>query len=352
MRARVTIVDIARLAGVNASTVSRALADSPAVSPQTKARILDIVKDTGYVASHGARMFKSRRAGQILVIVPNIAASFYPEVILGVEEALDAEAFGVIIGSTRGSEEREASLGRQLLTGAADGLILLGGRLSRELIALSNYKRRIIAISRPVPNAGIACVTIDNQAAARDATQHFLSLGLVDIVHLAGPAQSPVFAARAAGYREAMAQAGLSPTALAIHLAGFNVAAGRQAMRDLLTQGRMPRAVLCASDEMAFGAMQVARQAGFRVPEDMAFIGFDDHSMSEAYEPALTTIRIPRRDMGFTGAKMLLRGLEEDDDAPQKDRILPHELIVRQSCGASLRKHDHRSPDDIGRPEI
>jgi LacI family transcriptional regulator/LacI family repressor for deo operon, udp, cdd, tsx, nupC, and nupG len=330
--ARITIVDIARMADVNPSTVSRALAGSPTVAPETRERIVDLAKRSGYVANHGARMLRSQRADQILVIVPNIAASFYPEVLVGVEEALDGKAFNVIVGSTRCSEEREAALGRQLLTGAADGLILMGGRLSSDLIGLAQYRQRIIAISRPIPGAGIAFIGIDNRVAAADATRHLLSSGRTDIVHLTGSKDSPIFAARAAGYRDAMQDAGLSSAATVIHLPSFNIAAGRSGMLDLVSQSRVPHAILCASDEIAFGAIQVARQGGLDVPGDIAFIGFDDHPISEAFEPALTTIAIPRREMGFMGAQMLLGGMVGDENA-LRDKILPHRLLIRRSCG-------------------
>lgn len=332
---RITIVDLARMAGVNPSTVSRALSGAAVVTDETRARIEELAKRTGYVANHGARMLRSRRAGQILVIVPNIAASFYPEVLLGVEEALDGKAFGVIVGSTRGSVERETSLAKELLTGSADGLLLLGGQLHSDLINLPQYRRRIIALSRPVPDAGIACVGIDNRAAASEATRHFILLGRREIVHLAGPHNSPVFAARVDGFMDAMREAGLEDKASVVTLSRFNIAAGRQAMLDLLAVGRLPQAILCGSDELAFGAMQIARQRGLLLPEDIGFIGFDDHPISEAFEPALTTIAVPKREIGLKGAEMLLASLNDDRCSPH-NMTLSYELIVRRSCGARI----------------
>ncbi|MBY3192706.1 LacI family transcriptional regulator [Rhizobium laguerreae] len=164
-RASITIVDVARLAGVNPSTVSRALSGSPAVTPQTRARIAEIARESGYVANHNARMLRSRKSNQILVIVPNIAAFSHPDVILGIEEALEEHNIGVIVGSTKGSEEREVALARHLIPGTADGLILLNGRLPSELGELPQYTRRIVAISRPIANPAIAFVGIDNEKA-------------------------------------------------------------------------------------------------------------------------------------------------------------------------------------------
>lgn len=330
---RITIVDLARMAGVNPSTVSRALSGSSSVREDTRSRIVELAKKTGYVANHGARMMRSRRAAQILVVVPNIAASFYPQVILGVEEALADQDCGVIIGSTRNQPEREAALGQQLLNGSADGLLLLGGRISSDLLDIPHYRQRIIAISRRVANSGIACVTIDNRAAAAEATRHLLSLGHRDILHFAGPSRSPVFTDRVEGFRAAMHDAGLAAHGRVIEVQSFDIAAGRQAMRDLLATGQLPQAILCASDELAFGAMQIARQAGLHLPDDLAFVGFDDHPVGEAFEPALTTIALPRREMGQLGATMLLAGIRDGHQMPM-DRILPYRLVVRHSCGA------------------
>lgn len=330
--ATITIVDIARLAGVNPSTVSRALSGSPAVTPQTRARIVEIARESGYVANHNARMLRSRKANQILVIVPNIAAFSHPDVILGIEEALEEHNIGVIVGSTKGSEDREIALARQLITGTADGLILLNGRLPAELGEFPQYNRRIVAISRPVENPGIAFVGIDNEKAAAEATQYLLSLGRSRIMHMGGPEQSPIFAARAQGYRSAMRQAGLDEHGEVEHLCSFDITAGRDAMRAILSRRHLPDAILCASDELAFGAIQVAKERGIKVPEQIAFIGFDNHPVGEAFSPALTTISVPRRRLGFLGAQTLLRQMEEDREI-SGSQLLPYDFLVRASCG-------------------
>lgn len=333
-KASITIVDIAKLAGVNPSTVSRALSGSSAVTALTRARITDIARENGYVANHNARMLRSRRANQILVIVPNIAAFSHPEVILGIEEALEEHNIGVIVGSTKDNEERELALARQLITGAADGLILLNGRLPSELGELPQYNRRIVAISRPVLSPGIAFIGIDNQQAAQEATLYFVSIGRKRILHMGGPEQSPIFAARAQGYRNAMRQAGLDGIIDLQHLPAFNIVAGRQAMRDILNRRQLPDAILCASDELAFGAIQVARELGISVPQQIAFIGFDNHPVGEAFSPPLTTISVPRRRMGFLGAQTLLQSIQ--DDRPISDfQLLPYEFLVRASCGGN-----------------
>lgn len=332
MKSNITIVDIARLAGFNPSTVSRALSGSGSIPQETRDKIAAIASENGYIANHSARMLRSRQANQILVVVPNIAAFSHPEVILGIEEALEEHGIGVIIGSTKNSEDRELALVRQLITGAADGLILLNGRVPSQFQELSQYKRRIVAISRPVDIPGVPFIGIDNEAAAFEATQYLASLGRKRILHLSGPGPSSIFHARADGYRNAMAEAGLQEHAEVLHLNAFNIASGRDAMRDILTRRHLPDAILCASDELAFGAIQMCRDARVAVPDQIAFVGFDNHPVSEAFSPPLTTVSIPRRALGYLGAKTLIQMIADDETEPSS-HLLPYELIVRASCG-------------------
>lgn len=332
-RSAITIVDIARLAGVNPSTVSRALAGSRAVTEETRRRIGEIARANGYVANHSARRLRSRKAGQVLVMLPNIAAFSHPQIISGIEDALEEHGIGVIVGSTKGNAERETALAEQLVAGAADGVIILTGKIPESLSASPHYRHRIIAISRPVDIPNVAFVGIDDRRAAHDATRHLLSLGKSEIVHLSGPSDSPIFTARARGYADAMTEAGLADRIEVIHLPAFTIDAGRAAMQQLRSRQARLSAILCANDELAFGAIQVAKELGMRVPEDVAFVGFDDHPVSGAFTPTLTTIKIPRHRLGYTGAKALVQHLKNGKVSLMTE-YLPHTLCVRESCGS------------------
>lgn len=329
------MTDIARLADVDISTVSRALADSPRVTAETKERIRKIVEETGYVVNRGARMLRSQMAGQVLVILPNIAATFFPEVVLGIEETLQKEGLSVIIGSTQLDPVREDALAQQLMNGAADGIILLTGRLPEVVRSFPNFERRIVAVSRSVDEINIPYVNIDNERAMHDVVKHLLGRGYTQVAHIAGPRRSPTSIARINGYERAMKAAGLVH-AIRIEVGeSFDIEAGRAAMERILSKGPVPQAVACASDEMAMGAIRFARSRGLRVPYDIAFVGFDDIPFAAVYEPALTTVRTPRRKMGELGAQMLLRNLKSSPSKP-KSVIVKHELIIRESCGAQV----------------
>lgn len=327
------MTDIARMAEVDISTVSRALAGSPRVTEETRERILRIVQDTGYVVNHGARMLRSQMAGKILVILPNIAATFFPEVVLGVEETMQKAGMSVVIGSTQLDPVREEALARQLLNGAADGIILLTGKLPEVLRGFPGFERRVVAVSRSVTEAELSYVNIDNEAAIRTAVQHLISLGYSDIAHIAGPTRSATSLARIKGYEDTMRAAGLGAYIRVEAGNFFSLEAGREAMEQILAKGPAPRAIACASDELAMGAMYHCREKGLRVPQDVAFVGFDDIPFAYVHEPALTTIHTPRRQMGELGAQMLLKSLKQTSGRP-KNVIVDHRLIVRKSCGA------------------
>ncbi|MDQ0473456.1 LacI family DNA-binding transcriptional regulator [Labrys wisconsinensis] len=324
------MTDIARMAEVDISTVSRALANSPRVTEETKERIRRIVEETGYVVNHGARMLRSRSSNQILVLLGNIAATTFPEVVLGIEEAVQEHGYSVLVGSTHNDPERQEILANQLLTGAADGIILMTGLLPEVVRNFPNYEQHVVAVTRMVPDKRIPQVNIDNRAAMETAVAHLLALGHSRIVHLSGPLDSPTFQARAEGYRRAMRSAGAHPAVIPSQ--AFNIQAGIEAMERLLALPDRPTAIICASDEMAMGAISLATGKGIRVPDDMSFVGFDDIPFSVVMNPPLSTIHIPRRDMGRAGGRILLRNLTEGAGKAE-NVVLRHELIVRGSCG-------------------
>ena len=289
------------------------------------------------MVNHNARTLRAQRSGLILVMLPNIASSNFAEVVLGIEEVAQQSGLNVVIGNTQYDPQREQLLGRQLLTGAVDGLILITGRIPDVVTEVPDFERRIVAVSRRVPDADIPSISIDNHAAGRMITEHMLGLGHRRIVHLAGPLESPVFQARRDSFLEVMGEAGHAATATVVVAPSYDLTGGKLAMQEALALPERPSAVVCASDDMAIGAIQAARAAGVRVPQDMAFSGFDDVAVSEAYEPALTTIRIPRREIGERGARMLVQNLDPRRPRP-RSRTVEFELIVRNSTlGTSAR---------------
>ena len=317
--ARTRMEDIARLAGVSVSTVSRALAGSPKVTGDTRARIEAAVRDTGYVVNQVAQGLRLQRSRQLLVLLPTIANPFFGEIIQGVEAAARAASYGVLVGSTEGDVRREAALARQLHTGVVDGLILLTGRVPDGLAA-HVARGQVVAVSETIAGAAVLTVGIDNQAAAAAATRHLRDLGHRTIAHIGGPEGNVLTRQRLLGWREVAGREGGEPV-----FGDFTMASGAAALRRLLARGR-PQAIVCANDEMAIGAIKALREAGLGVPRDVSVIGFDDISFAAFSDPPLTTIRQPRREFGHAAVAALLHGVPPPE--------LAFELVVRGSTAS------------------
>jgi LacI family repressor for deo operon, udp, cdd, tsx, nupC, and nupG len=322
--ARPKMEDIARIAGVSVSTVSRALAGSPKVTGDTRARIEAAVRETGYVVNQVAQGLRLQRSRQLLVLLPTIANPFFAEVVQGIEEEAAAAGYGVLVGSTENDPAREAALARQLLTGGVDGLVLLTGRIPAGL-AEQAAAGQIVAVSETIPGSRLPTVAIDNEAAAAAAVAHLLALGHRRIAHIGGPPGNVLTTQRARGWRKALAEGGIEESPV---FGDFTMASGEIAMAALLARTPRPSAVFCANDEMAIGAMKAARAAGLAVPRDLSLIGFDDISFAAFTDPPLTTIRQPRRELGRNAVAALLHG-------GRKRQPMVHELIVRASTAAA-----------------
>lgn len=318
--ARPKMEDIARLAGVSVSTVSRALAGSAKVTGDTRERIEAAVRQTGYVVNQVAQGLRLQRSRQLLVLLPTIANPFFPEIVQGIAEAAGAAGYGVLVGSTEGDAAREALLARQLLTGVVDGLVLLTGRIPAGL-DLPTAAGQVVAVSETIAGALLPTIAIDNEAAAATAVGHLRDLGHRRIAHIAGPPGNVLTAQRVRGWRLAQNAA----EALDLPVFGdFTMASGEAAMKILLARKPRPSAVFCANDEMAIGAIKAARDAGLRVPDDVSIVGFDDISYAAFTDPPLTTIRQPRREFGRAAVAVLL------DGAVPVARM-GYELIIRRS---------------------
>lgn len=329
---RPTMAEIARIAGVDTSTVSRALAGSPRVTKETRALIDKIVRETGYVVNETARHLRGGRANQILVIVSDIAAPFYSDVVQGIVETLAERGVNVLLGVTLRQPKREAQLAKQLLTGVVDGIITVTGSIPKPILNMPDFERKVVAISRPVPHEGITCVTIDNYSATKQVMQHLHHMGHRNIVYIGGPNYSETYRDRSAAYADFMRENGLDEFIKMRSTDTFNddAESGLTIMKSILEDGIRPTAVFCATDELAIGAMAASRQADQTIPEDMSFFGFDDLKLTPLMSPPLSTVSVPRFEMGRSGAEALFRQVYKN--APVSTKVvLEHRLILRNS---------------------
>lgn len=325
------MAEIARLAGVDMSTVSRALAGSPRVAKETRARIDQIVRETGYVVNERARNLNGH-ANQVLVIVSDIAAPFYSDVVQGIVEAFAKRGINVLLGATLRQPRREAELAKQMLTGVVDGIITVTGSIPKAVLNMPGFDRKVVAISRPVAHAGVTCVTIDNYTASRQVMTHLHGMGHRRIVHIGGPTYSETYRARSAAYVDFMRESGLAELTNVRSTDSFkdDAQSGFEIMQSMLEDGTGPTAVFCATDELAIGAMAAARQANRNIPADVSFFGFDDLKLAGLMSPPLSTVSVPRSEMGRRGAEVLFGQIYKGAAASSKI-VLEHRLVLRDS---------------------
>jgi LacI family transcriptional regulator, repressor for deo operon, udp, cdd, tsx, nupC, and nupG len=321
LMSRPTIEDVARLAGVSIATVSRCLHMPNIVAAQTRERVLNAVRQTGYNLNTAAQSLRQRRSNTVLVVVPDIGNTFFSEILGGIQAEASAAGLTMLIGDTGRTKAREDAYVRYLLNGRADGALLLANPQAAWFDIPTMTARGIppiVAISEVGPDSGPVTVSIDNEAAAHAAVWHLIAQGHRRIAHVEGPLNNILTAQRTAGYHRALAESGLMPESRLEFPGDFGLASGCAAFDRFRALEDPPTALFFANDEMAMGFLSTAYAAGVRVPRDVSIVGFDDIHFAQSCIPALTTIRQPRAEMGATAMRLLLE-------------ILPYELVIRDS---------------------
>ncbi len=334
----VSIKEIARLAQVSHSTVSRALRHSPLVNPKTAERIRRIAEESGYCPSGPARSLVTRHTETIGVIVTSIADPLHAEVVGGIEEAANEHGFSVFLANSNADPEREFHVVRSFQQHRVDGLIVAAPRVGAlHMAALSRMRIPIVLVNNQHPSEFVHSVAIANVDAARQATRHLIALGHRRIASLGNRFGYQSDTERFAGYRQALAEADLPfEPDLVVH--GDGTPGGAPAaMARLLGLAAPPTAVFCYNDMTALAVLRHLRCLGLRVPEDVSLIGFDDLFLAEYTDPPLTTMRQPMWQMDRAAARMLLDLLE--GNAAVENVQMPAELILRQSTAPPGSSH-------------
>jgi LacI family repressor for deo operon, udp, cdd, tsx, nupC, and nupG len=330
-RRPVTIVEVAKRAGVSTATVSRALAKPDVVSEQARARVLAAISKTGFTPNFAARNLRARRTMTVLVVVPNIANPFFAQVLRGIDDELVAFGYGMIIGNLDNLAEREARYVDIVFAGQVDGVLLMSGRVPEGGgRRMTDAGLPMAGICVAIPGSGLAHVVVDDRAAATAVVEHLLALGHRRLGFVSGPPRNLNSLDRLRGFRDGLAAAGLDPDGAVVWPGSFMFESGIRAAADFLARADRPTAVFAASDHMAIAFMKTVRAGGVRIPADVSVVGFDGIEFSDFVEPTLTTVRQPRYELGRTGANLLLRAMR--GEATPSGRIaLAAPLIVRES---------------------
>jgi LacI family repressor for deo operon, udp, cdd, tsx, nupC, and nupG len=331
-RRSVTITDVARRAGVSTATVSRALGKPDHVAEETRAAVFSAIQETGYIPNATARSLRARSTKMVLALLNGIGDSFFTAILNAVEEALFEAGYGMVMGDTRGDTARESHYDRLVRSGQVDGVLLFSGRLPDASFVDLDTSVPLTLVCNDIPELSVPFVESANRDAARTLTEYLISVGHRRIAHIAGPMRGPESEDRIAGYREALAAAGIAFDADLVWQGSYRSETGAEvAVTHFLPMTERPTAVFAANDESAIGFIKAVRDAGLSVPQDVSVAGFDDIGYAALFDPGLTTMRQPRAELGRVAAQILVRRMNGKGSPPPRITRLPCTLIVRES---------------------
>lgn len=324
-----TVHDIAREAGVSASTVSRVLTGNTRVAPEKYDAVMEAIKRLNYRPNVVAQGLVNGKSTVIGVITQAIASPFYGRIMAGIELALQGSPYHPIFASSNWHVDEELKALDLLIGRRVDALIVLGGGIPNERLLEVANEIPLIAIGRTIEGLQNRCLQVGNRRGAYIATRYLLDLGHTRIAHIAGDLRQPDAIERRAGFYEALTDAGLSVDDQLIFEGDFQEQSGLMGVESLLARGVLFTALFVANDQMADGARLALYRHNLRVPQDISVVSFDDQPGSAYWTPPLTTIRQPATEMGIAAGAAILQLLNG------KEPTLPTfevELVVRESA--------------------
>ncbi len=332
-----SIKDIARIAGVSHTTVSRALHDSPVISAETKARIRSIANQTGYNPSVAARSLKTNRSLALGVIVSHIADPFFSEILQGIDEVAQDHGYSLFIAAAQQNPQREQAIIRSMREHRVDGVILCSPQLTTEQNSqLRSYAIPIVAINNQGPGEYQYSIQHDDVDGCRQACEYLVSLGHVRIAYLGDASSGRTSRDRLSGYLQVMKEHNYPILDGYLHdVMGNSAPQGLEAVDHFISLYRQPTAIICYNDMVAVGILKGLQQAGLDVPGAISLTGFDNIMYSDYTRPPLTTIDQPKRFLGAEAARLMLEQLSKGSNGGEKVvKKLKGMLLIRQSTSS------------------
>ncbi len=330
-----TMRQVAERAEVSPSTVSHVINKTRFVSEETRLRVLEAMRELGYRPNILARSLRRGETHTIGLILPDSANPFFAEIGRKIEEAAFQENYSVILCNTEGDFEKEHWYVDVLGKKQVDGIIFVGtGDQNDSLRTLFDQEIPVVLVDRDLPNIEVDAVLTDNLQGGQLATSHLLELGHWRIGCVTGPSHLTPSAQRVTGYRYALEAAGLPVDDSLIMRGDFHPKSGYSAALSLLQRADPPTALFVCNDMMAIGVLSATAEVGFKVPADLAVVGFDDIELASFTIPPLTTIAQPKSEIGQRSVRLLIERIA-DKTRPVRRELLPTSLIRRRSSGDS-----------------
>lgn len=331
----VTIREVAKQAGVSVATVSRCFNNSGPVRTETRRRIEAVARQLRFSPNLAARGLATRRTYTLGVLLPDLYGEFFSEIIRGIDQAAQQQSYHLLLSSSHSDPgAMEAAL--RSMRGRVDGLLVMSpGEDGAALDAHLPEGQPVVLLNGGVETGNRTAVTVDNYGGAYEMVSHLIAVGHRRIAIISGPERNSDAAERLRGYRTALHEAGIEMRAEWVVRGDFTERAGHAAAREIQALSPCPQAIFAANDSMAIGALSALRDAGVRVPADMAVAGFDDIPIARYTSPPLTSVHVPIAELGARAVARLLSTAGGNGLAPPRE-VLPTTLVVRASCGAPL----------------
>jgi LacI family transcriptional regulator len=329
---RLTIADVARKAGVSIATVSRVLNDTAPVDSETAERVRSAVAALNYVPHAAARTLASHRTNTIGILLPEISGAFFQPLLRGVEAGVSEAGYDLLIHATQSRPQNAPH--RPLGEHNTDGLVVFTESLdNKELARLYGIGFPVVLLHQAPPKSlNIPGITIENQSGARNIVEHLIKVHhRKRIVFLQGPKGHEDSTWREKGYRQALDTHHIPFDPLLIERGNFDRNEACASMVQMMAGGVEFDAVFSGDDESAIGVLLALRQAGKKVPDEIAVVGFDDSVFAGTLSPPLTTVRAPTELVGKRAVEQLVRLIRSEE--VERRTVLPTELAIRQSCG-------------------
>lgn len=332
---RLTINDIARKLNLSKSTVSRALRDSYDVNPETKQRVLELVKKLNFEPNMFARSLREHKSFNIGVIIPSFQIPFYSVVIGGIQEVLSSAGFNVMTCQTNENYNTELISVNSFLKSRVDGMLISLSKHTNNYDHIKNFVNKglpVVMFNRITNDLDLPGVTVDDFKGAYLATEYLIERGCRNIAHISGPKTLLLSKQRKDGYLDCIKKHNLAVREEWILESDFSIESGKRAVEEMLKLPALPDSIFCICDSVAIGAIMTLKKKGLKIPSDISIMGFTDDSFASVVDPALTTVSQPISEIGKKAAGLMLLQLNRKFTKwDEKNIVLETSIVVRES---------------------